>query len=136
VLAALEKLTIWPDLFIFDGQGLAHPRRMGLAAHLGIILDRPSIGCAKSRLIGEHREPGQAVGDWAPLLDGEETIGAVVRTRAGAKPLFVSIGHRIDLPTAIHFVLRCTRGYRLPETTRYAHRLAGGAELSIPSTAS
>jgi deoxyribonuclease V len=125
VLAALEKLAVWPDLFLFDGQGLAHPRRLGLAAHLGVLLDRPSIGCAKSRLIGTHAEPGPAVGDWAPLLDGEETIGAVLRTRAGVKPLFVSVGHRVDLPAAIDFVLRCTRGYRLPETTRHAHRLAG-----------
>lgn len=134
VLAALEKLTTWPDLFIFDAQGVAHPRRLGLATHMGIILDWPSIGCAKSRLIGVHEAPGDAVGDWAPLLDAGETIGAVVRSRAGVKPLYVSIGHRIDLPTAIDFVLRCTRGYRLPETTRYAHKAAGGAEPQIERT--
>lgn len=131
VLAALEKLTTWPDLLIFDAQGLAHPRRLGLAAHLGVILDWPSIGCAKSRLTGVHDEPGEAVGDWAPLYDKGETIGAVVRSRAGVKPLYVSIGHRVDLPTAIEFVLRCTQGYRLPETTRYAHKVAGGAKLQI-----
>jgi deoxyribonuclease V len=131
VLAALEKLDTWPDLFLFDGQGLAHPRRMGLAAHLGVILDQPSIGCAKSRLTGSHDEPGQDVGDWAPLRAEDEVIGAVLRTRTGVKPVFVSVGHRIDLPTAIDFVLRCGSGYRLPETTRYAHRVAGGTELKI-----
>jgi deoxyribonuclease V len=131
VLAALEQLATWPDLFVFDGQGVAHPRRIGLAAHLGVLLDQPSIGCAKSRLTGTYDEPGQAVGDWAPLLDKGETIGAVVRSRAGVKPLFVSIGHRVGLPTAIDLVLRCTPRYRLPETTRYAHKLAGGAELRI-----
>lgn len=131
VLAALEKLATWPDLFVFDAQGLAHPRRLGLAAHLGVILDWPSIGCAKSLLTGTHDEPGETVGDWAPLLDGDETLGAVVRTRVRVKPLFVSIGHRVDLVTAVAFVLRCTRGYRLPETTRYAHKVAGGARLQI-----
>ncbi len=131
VLAALDRLHHWPDLFVFDGQGVAHPRRFGLAAHMGLILDRPSIGCAKSRLIGSHQEPGQAVGDWAPLYDEGEIIGAVVRTRKKVKPVFVSIGHRVDLPTAIELVLRCTTSYRLPETTRYAHRVAGGMDLEI-----
>jgi deoxyribonuclease V len=131
VLAALEGLHTWPDLFIFDGQGVAHPQRIGLAAHMGVILDWPSIGCAKSRLTGTHEEPGDDPGDWVPLCDGEETIGAVVRSRAKVRPLFVSIGHRVDLPTAIGFVLRCTKGYRLPETTRLAHKVAGGAELQI-----
>jgi deoxyribonuclease V len=131
VLAALERLGTWPDLFIFDGHGMAHPRRVGLAAHMGVILDSPSIGCAKSRLTGRHSEPGQAIGNWVPLCDQGETIGAVVRSRAKVKPLYVSIGHRVDLPTAIELVLRCTTRYRLPETTRYAHRVAGGAELQI-----
>lgn len=131
VLAALEKLATWPDLFIFDAQGVAHQRRLGLAAHMGVILDWPSIGCAKSRLVGRHDEPGNAVGEWARLDDKGETIGAVVRSRAGVKPLYVSIGHRVDLHTAIDFVLRCTRRYRLPETTRFAHKVAGGAELQI-----
>jgi deoxyribonuclease V len=126
VLTALEKLTTWPDLLVFDGHGRAHPRRIGLASHMGVVLDLPSIGCAKSRLTGEHQEPGEEVGDWAPLRDGEEVIGAVLRTRAGVRPVFVSTGHRVDLATAIAFVLSCTKGYRLPETTRYAHRLAGG----------
>jgi deoxyribonuclease V len=131
VLAALEQLHTWPDLMIFDGQGLAHPGRIGLAAHLGVLLDQPSIGCAKSRLTGDYTEPGDEAGAWSPLRDGAEMIGAVVRTRTGVKPVFVSIGHRIDLPTAIDLVLRCTTRYRLPETTRCAHRIAGGAELEI-----
>jgi deoxyribonuclease V len=125
VLQALERLTTWPDLLIFDGHGVAHPRRIGLAAHIGVILDHPSIGCAKSRLIGTHDEPGGAVGNWVPLTDKGEIIGAVVRTRAKVKPLFISTGHRVDLATAIAVVLTCTRGYRLPETTRLAHKLAG-----------
>ncbi len=134
VLAALDKLATWPDLFVFDAQGLAHPRRLGLATHMGVILDWPSVGCAKSRLVGDHDEPGDAVGDWVPLCDQGETIGAVVRSRAGVKPLYVSIGHRLDLQTAIDLVLRCMRGYRLPETTRLAHQVAGGAELQIGQT--
>jgi len=131
VLRALEQVTIWPDLLIFDGQGIAHPQRIGLAAHMGVILDHPSIGCAKSRLTGTHAEPGNQVGDWEPLTDDREVIGAVVRSRAGVKPLYVSIGHRVDLITAIDLVLQCTQGYRLPETTRYAHKVAGGADLGL-----
>jgi deoxyribonuclease V len=125
VLAAFERLTLWPDLVLFDGQGRAHPRRMGLASHLGLFLDLPSIGCAKSRLCGTHDPPGWDRGDWAPLCDGDEVIGAALRSRPGTKPLYVSPGHRMDLPTAIHYVLACCTGYRLPETTRRAHRLAG-----------
>lgn len=124
VMDALEKLSVWPDLFIFDSQGIAHPRRLGLASHIGVLLDWPSIGCAKSRLVGTHTEPGNEVGNWAPLYDEEEIIGAVVRSRRGIHPLYVSTGHRTDLNTAIDFVLRCKTRYRLPETTRYAHRLA------------
>jgi len=131
VLAALEKLTIWPDLLIFDGHGLAHPRRIGLASHMGVILDHPSVGCAKSRLTGKHEEPGGEAGDWAPLRDQGEVIGAALRTRAHVRPVFVSVGHRVDLPTAIDLVLSCSRGYRLPETTRCAHRLAGGKKLTV-----
>jgi deoxyribonuclease V len=131
VLAALEKLKTEPDLFIFDAQGLAHPRRMGLATHLGVIIDRPSIGCAKSRLCGSHHEPGPERGSYARLYDGDEVIGAVVRTRTNVNPLYVSIGHRVNLPTAIEYVLSCCTKYRLPETTRYAHRVAGGERLQI-----
>ncbi len=131
VLAALEKLKTEPDLFIFDAQGLAHPRRMGLATHLGVIIDRPSIGCAKSRLCGRHYDPGPERGSYTYLYDGEEIIGAVVRTQTGVSPLYVSIGHKVDLPTAIEYVLSCCTKYRLPETTRYAHRVAGGEKLQI-----
>jgi len=133
VLQALERLGTWPDLFIFDAHGLAHPRRLGLAAHLGVILDCPSIGCAKSRLFGHSAEPGDAAGDWTPLADGGETIGAVLRTALGSKPVYVSIGQRVDLPTAVELVRACTRGHRLPETTRYAHRLAGSSEAVQPA---
>jgi len=131
VLAALDRLRTWPDLLIFDAQGLAHPRRLGLASHLGVVLDWPSIGCAKSRLFGLAEQPGNDRGDWAPICDDGETIGAAVRTRPDVRPVYVSIGHRVDLLTAIDLVLGCTRGYRLPETTRYAHKVAGGAELAI-----
>ena len=131
VLAALEKLKTEPDLFIFDAQGLAHPRRLGLATHLGVIMDRPSIGCAKSRLCGSHHEPGPDRGSYTHLYDDDEIIGAVVRTKTDVNPLYVSIGHKVDLPTAIEYVLGCCTNYRLPETTRYAHRVAGGERLQI-----
>jgi len=126
VLDALERLTITPDLVICDGQGIAHPRRCGLASHIGLVAGVPSIGCAKSRLVGEHRAPAARRGAWAPLVDAGETIGAVLRTRAGVNPVYVSIGHRVSLDTAIRFVLACCTRYRLPETTRHAHRLASG----------
>lgn len=124
VLAALDALTTRPDLLLVDGQGLAHPRRFGIACHLGVFLDRPAIGVAKSRLTGAHAAPGPERGDWTPLVDGDETIGAVLRTRARVNPLFVSIGHRVSLQTAIRLVLACGRGYRLPEPCRLADRLS------------
>lgn len=126
VLAALKKLKVKPDLLLCDGQGLAHPRRFGLACHLGVLTNIPSIGVAKSRLIGEHGELPEAKGNWVPLRDDGEVIGSVLRTRTGVKPLYVSIGHRVSLETAIEYVLRCTPKYRLPETTRLAHKLASG----------
>lgn len=126
VLAALKKLRTKPDLILCDGQGLAHPRRFGLACHLGLLADTPSIGVAKSRLIGEHSALPQAKGSWVALVDNGEQIGAVLRTRAGVQPVYVSIGHRVSLATAIDYVLRCTTKYRLPETTRHAHRFASG----------
>lgn len=129
ILDALDKLTIEPDILIFDGQGMAHPRRMGLATHIGILLNHPTIGCAKSRLCGEHEEPGPNKGDWSLLVHEGETVGAVLRTRTNVSPVYVSIGHRIDLENAIRYVLNCCRVYRLPETTRWAHRIAGGASL-------
>ncbi|HIP53547.1 MAG TPA: deoxyribonuclease V [Chromatiales bacterium] len=126
VLAAMEQLETLPDLLLCDGQGVAHPRRLGIAAHLGVLLDLPSIGVAKSRLIGEHAPVGEKKGSWVPLMHKGERIGAVLRTRTGVKPLYISAGHRISLETAICFVLDCTPRYRLPETTRQAHRLASG----------
>jgi deoxyribonuclease V len=129
VLAALEGLTSRPDVLLFDAQGLAHPRRMGLATHLGVIMDMPAVGCAKSRLWGTYVEPDERKGSWTTLMDKGEVIGAVVRTRDGVKPVFVSIGHRVDLETAVSLVLRCTTKYRLPEPTRWAHRVAGGAPI-------
>ncbi len=124
VLAALAKLNITPDLILCDGQGIAHPRRFGIASHLGVLLDVPTIGAAKTRLIGRYDEPPDVKGAWTTLTDGAETIGAVVRTRAGVKPVYVSIGHRVSLNTAIELTLACVTRYRLPETTRHAHRLA------------
>jgi deoxyribonuclease V len=126
ILAALEKITVTPDLIVVDGQGMAHPRRIGLASHLGLFLGVPTIGCAKSRLCGECEEPGSEAGSYAELTDKGEVIGSALRTKAGVKPVYVSIGHMIDLPSAMRWVLACCRGYRLPEPTRLAHQAAGG----------
>lgn len=126
VLAALERLRVRPDLILCDGQGIAHPRRCGLASHIGLLVDLPSIGVAKTRLIGTHKEPAQRRGAWQPLMDGGETIGAVLRTRPHVKPLYVSTGHRVSLATAVRYAMACVTRYRLPETTRWAHRLASG----------
>ena len=126
VLDALERVSTTPDLLVFDGQGLAHPRRLGIASHIGLLVDMPAIGCAKSRLCGQHDEPGEEPGEYASLVDKGEVIGAVLRTRRRVKPVYVSIGHRVDLATSIEYVSTCCRGYRLPETTRWAHRVAGG----------
>ena len=123
VTACFEQLHERPDVVMYDGQGVAHPRRMGLAAHMGVLTDLPSIGCAKSRLVGAHREPGPRRGDHAPLRDGREVLGSVLRTRDGVKPVFVSVGHRVRLARARAVVLQCTAGYRLPEPTRQAHLL-------------
>jgi deoxyribonuclease V len=119
--AAYSKLGRRPDLLIFDGQGLAHPRRFGLACHLGVLWNLPSIGCAKSRLVGEAAEPGPRKGDWTPLIDGEEVVGSLVRTRDRVKPVWVSPGHRIDHEGAREIILAAATRYRLPEPTRLAH---------------
>ncbi|MBM3143623.1 MAG: deoxyribonuclease V [Chloroflexi bacterium] len=124
ILRALEELTQTPDVLMTDSQGIAHPRRFGLACHLGVLLDIPTIGCAKSILVGGHAPLPEARGSTAALVDDGETIGAVVRTRAGVKPVYVSIGHRVDLTSAVRVVLNCGRGYRLPEPARQAHHLA------------
>ncbi len=124
VLDALKQLQLDPDLILCDGAGIAHPRRLGIASHLGVLIDKPTIGVAKSRLLGTHDELSPDKGAWVPLMDSGERIGAVLRSRSGTKPLFVSAGHRISLETAVDYVLQCTPKYRLPETTRLADRLA------------
>ena len=126
ILAACQRLKITPDLIMVDGQGIAHPRRMGLASHLGLFLDMPAIGCAKSLLCGSYEVPGEKPGSYTEIVDGGETIGAALRTKPGTKPVFVSIGHKIALQSAIHWVLGCCQGYRLPEPSRLAHLAAGG----------
>jgi deoxyribonuclease V len=128
LLAALRKLQTMPDLLFCDAQGYAHPRRMGLASHLGVLLDLPAIGCAKSLLIGSHKALPQRAGCWVPLIDekaGGERIGAVVRTRTGVKPIYVSQGHRVSLETAIRMTLAVADGYRIPRPTRDADHFAG-----------
>lgn len=132
VLAAWEKLERKPDLLMFDGQGIAHPRGVGIAAQMGLWLQRPTIGVAKSRLYGRHAEPGPQRGDFEYLYGKErQVIGAVLRTKDNVKPLYVSPGHFMDVDHSVEFVLACDRGYRLPETTRWAHRVAGGEKLPV-----
>jgi deoxyribonuclease V len=121
LLQAFSKLKIRPGLIMVDGQGIAHPRSMGIAAHLGILLDLPTIGCAKSRLFGEDAEPGPDQGSVIPLLDHGRMVGMIVRTRAGVKPVYVSPGHRMDLDTSVKIILSLCRGYRIPEPLRQAH---------------
>lgn len=120
VREALARLTIRPDLIVCDAQGIAHPRRLGLASHLGVVEDIPTIGCAKSRLTGTHVDPGERRGAAAALIDADEVIGAALRTRDATRPVHVSIGHRVSLATACDWILRLTPRYRLPETTRVA----------------
>ena len=126
ILAACQKLEITPDLIIVDGQGIAHPRRMGIASHLGLLLDTPTIGCAKSLLCGTYEMPDETKGSNSEIIDNGEVIGAALRTKKNARPVFVSIGHKVDLETAIYWVLGCCRNYRLPEPARFAHLAAGG----------
>ena len=133
ILAACEKLCSLPDLVLVDGQGIAHPRRFGLASHVGLFLDLPTIGCAKSILCGQHRPVGEETGSHAELLDKGELVGAALRTKSGVKPIYVSVGHRISLASALQWVIRCCRGHRLPEPTRMAHLAAGGMLTPEPS---
>ncbi len=136
VLAALRMLKTLPDLLVCDGQGFAHPRRFGMACHLGVITDMPAVGAAKTRLLGTYPKlPGER-GAWVPMIDRGEIVGAVLRTKTGVNPLFVSVGHRISLPTAIRIVLECTPRYRLPETTRLADHLARQASEEEPQASS
>ncbi|MBA7503633.1 Endonuclease V [subsurface metagenome] len=132
IVAACEELSSVPDLVLVDGQGIAHPRRFGLASHLGLFFDVPTIGCAKSILCGAHKPVGEKVGSYAELVDNDQVIGSALRTRIGVKPIYVSIGHKISLSSAIKWVLNCCRGYRLCEPTRLAH-LAAGGNLRIES---
>lgn len=131
IILALQKLRITPDLIICDGQGLAHPRRFGLACHLGVLFDVPTIGCGKTRLIGEAQEPGYNRGDFSPLIDRGETVGQLLRTQTGIKPVYVSVGHRILLSTASKWVLKLSTKYRLPETTRASDHTVKHAMQSI-----
>lgn len=124
VLKAMEGLESMPDMLLCDGQGRAHPRRFGIACHLGVWTGIPAIGVGKTRLVGHYLDPADEKGAWTPLIDGEECIGAVLRSRRGVKPVFVSPGHRIGLQSAISMVMACVTRYKLPETTRHAHRLA------------
>lgn len=126
ILAAYRKLKTSPDLIMIDGQGIAHPRRLGIASHLGLLLDKTTNGCAKSRLCGSSLMPGDEPGDYTKITDNGEIIGATLRTKAGVKPLYISTEHKINLENAVYWVMRCCRGYRLPEPTRLAHLAAGG----------
>lgn len=130
VIAAFKKLDIWPDLILFDAQGIAHPRRLGLASHMGLWLETPSIGCAKSLLYGVHGTVGDEVGERSQIVDPKDgsVIGLVLRTRKGVHPLYVSIGHLIDLESAADMVLRCCKKYRIPEPIRLAHSRAQKGE--------
>ncbi|MGI8740025.1 MAG: deoxyribonuclease V [Gammaproteobacteria bacterium] len=124
VLDALAQLNTEPDLLLCDGQGIAHPRRCGFTSHVGVVTDRPTIGVAKSMLIGTHDTVPEARGGWTPILHHDEIIGSALRTRVHVRPVYVSIGHKVSLNSAIDYVMRCTTRFRLPETTRRADRLA------------
>lgn len=131
VLAAWQKLSVTPDLLLVDGQGIAHPRRFGIASHLGLLLDIPTIGCAKSRLCGTFRTLGTKAGNYTEITDKDEVIGVALRTKNNTAPVYVSIGHKVDLRSAIEWTLKCCKGYRLPEPSRLAHLVASGKKLSI-----
>ena len=132
-LVACSRLKRRPDLVIVDAQGIAHPRRMGFASHLGLCLDIPTIGCAKSRLVGEHEDVPDEPGGYTHLYDGDDIIGAAVRTKTKVKPVFVSPGHRIDLTSSIQWVIQCCTGHRLPQPTRLAHLAANGRLQPAPA---
>lgn len=124
ILKALEQLDAWPDLFMVDGAGIAHPRRLGIAAHLGVLLDRPALGVAKSRLYGTHKEVPNVKGSYVPLMDKGDIIGSVLRSKNNCLPLYISPGHRMDQDTALDWVLHCLTTYRLPEPTRIADKIS------------
>ena len=129
---AFEKLKSEPDVFIFDGMGRAHPRRIGIATHMGLWLQKPTIGCGKTLLIGKFADPAHEKGSYTDLVDRGEVIGAVVRTRDGTKPVYISVGHLADLTTSIQLILNCTTKYRLPEPIRFAHNAAGDFDPQQP----
>jgi deoxyribonuclease V len=131
ILAVCQELSASPDLIMVDGQGIAHPRRFGIASHLGLLLDIPTIGCAKSRLCGAHPSIAAEAGAHAELVHHGETIGMALRTKIGTNPVYVSVGHKIDLQTSVHWVMQCCHGRRLPEPTRLAHMAASGKPISI-----
>ncbi|MGZ3618176.1 MAG: deoxyribonuclease V [Ktedonobacteraceae bacterium] len=136
ILGAFDLLQQQPELVMVDGQGIAHPRRLGIASHLGLWLELPTIGCAKSILIGHHDPLSEEAGAWVPLIaNKEEVIGAVVRTRTRVKPMIISPGHRISLETSLRFVLDCCKGYRLPEPTRLADKLSKNNDWIEPRQA-
>lgn len=129
--SVIRKLETQPDVFLVDGQGLAHPYRFGFATHLGVVTDRPTIGVAKSLLCGKAKTPSEK--GWMPIMDGKEIIGAIVVTKQSRKPVYVSVGHKVSLETAIEVVTQCTRGYRIPEPTRRAHIIATEAAREFVS---
>lgn len=132
IVDALRQLRATPDVFIVDGQGIAHPRRIGIASHIGLWIDVPTVGCGKTRLTGTHGPVPPDKGAWTPLIDHGEIIGGVLRTREAIQPVFVSVGNRATLETALELVLRCTTRYRLPEPIRAAHNTAGQSDAAPP----
>lgn len=121
LLEAWERLTVRPDVLMLDGQGIAHPRRFGIASHVGLLLNLPTIGCAKTLLVGKYEEPLEQAGNWSPLIHRDEVIGVALRTKHRVNPVYISPGHLADLPTSIDLALRCVNGYRIPDPTRLAH---------------
>lgn len=135
LLEAWEKLQCEPDAVLFDGHGLAHPRRIGLACHAGLFLDRPCVGCGKTKLVGDYETPGETRGDWSEMTHRGEIIGAALRTKNRVNPMFISPGYKIDLPTSIELTLRCTAKHRMPEPTRHAHLLVNAMRRGeVPPT--
>jgi len=130
LIKAFENLKNIPDVVILDGQGVAHPRGLGIASHIGLILDTPTIGCAKNILVGRYEEPGIEAGEHTPIIFNGKTVGAVLRTKRNVSPVFVSPGHKMDIQTAIDIVMKTCRGYRIPEPTRQAHLLVNRVRLS------
>jgi deoxyribonuclease V len=131
ILESMGKLESLPDVLLVDGHGMAHPRHFGIASHIGVLLDLSSIGCAKSLLIGEHEPLPETVGSGSDILHGSEIVGLALRTRKGVKPVYVSVGHKIDLPSATEIILACSKGFRLPDPIRYAHNLANQKSLQL-----